>query len=190
MKKVAPILVLLFFAASAWAQKVRYNFDSQADFSKYKTYRWERSPDSMKLDDLTRNELGQALDSVLATKGLTRVTGADADLLLVYQVAVREQKELTTISTGFGYGPGWGGGWYGAGWYGAGMGGTGVSTTTTNTIMIGSLDVDMYDAAKKDMVWRGVATKAIDVNAKPQKRQKNMEKAAKKLFKNYPPPQK
>jgi hypothetical protein len=183
MRRFVPIFVILFFATSAWAQKVSYNFDSQADFSKYRTFRWEQHPNSMNLDELTKNELGSALDAELATKGLTKVTGADSDLVLVYQAAVREKKELTTFSSGFGYGPGWGGGWYGGG-------GSGISTTSTNTIMIGSLDVDMYDSAKKQMVWRGVVTKAIDVNAKPDKRKKNMEKAAKKLFKNYPPPQK
>ena len=184
MRKMVPILVMLFFATSAWAQKVSYNFDSQADFSKYKTYRWEQHPNSMDIDDLTKKELGAALNTELATKGLTQTTEANADLVLVYQVALRQEKELTTFNTGYGYGPGWG-----PGWYGAGMGG-GTSTTTSSTITIGSLDVDMYDSGTKQMVWRGVATKAINANAKPDKRQKNMQKAAKKLFKNYPPPQK
>jgi hypothetical protein len=35
-------------------------------------------------------------------------------------------------------------------------------------------------------VWRGTATKDIDVNAKPDKRDKSITKAAEKLFKNYP----
>ena len=183
MKKAIPILVMLFFAASAWAQKVSYNFDSQADFSKYKTFRWEEHPNSVNIDDLTKKELGAALNAQLATKGLTNTTDANADLVLVYQLALRQEKELTTLSSGYGYGPGWRGGWYG------GMG-SGISTTTANTINIGSLDVDMYDAAAKKLVWRGVVSKAINEKAKPDKRQKNMQKAAKKLFKNYPPPQK
>ena len=183
MKKAIPILVMLFFAASAWAQKVSYNFDSQADFSKYKTFRWEEHPNSVNIDDLTKKELGAALNAQLATKGLTNTTDANADLVLVYQLALRQEKELTTLSSGYGYGPGWRGGWYG------GMG-SGISTTTANTINIGSLDIDMYDAATKKLVWRGVVSKAINEKAKPDKRQKNMQKAAKKLFKNYPPPQK
>jgi hypothetical protein len=183
MRKMVPILVVLFFAASDWAQKVSYNFDSQADFSKYKTFRWEEHPNSVNIDDLTKKELGAALNAQLATKGLTNTTDANADLVLVYQLALRQEKELTTLSSGYGYGPGWRGGWYG------GMG-SGISTTTANTINIGSLDVDMYDAAAKKLVWRGVVSKAINEKAKPDKRQKNMQKAAKKLFKNYPPPQK
>ena len=118
MRKMVPILVVLFFAASDWAQKVSYNFDSQADFSKYKTFRWEQHPNSMNVDDLTKSELGAALDAILATKRLTKAPGSDADLLPVYQVDVHQQKQLTTISDNFGYGPGWGGGWYDAGGYG------------------------------------------------------------------------
>jgi hypothetical protein len=48
----------------------------------------------------------------------------------------------------------------------------------------------MYDSTQKELVWRGVATKALDPKAKPDKKQKNMNKAAEKLLKNYPPPPK
>jgi hypothetical protein len=64
------------------------------------------------------------------------------------------------------------------------------TTATTSTIYIGQLDLDMYDAPKKTLVWRGVASKTIDTKAKPDKRQKNIEKGVAKLLKNYPPPTK
>ena len=48
----------------------------------------------------------------------------------------------------------------------------------------------MYDSAKKELVWRGVASKTIDPKAKPEKQQKNITKAVDKLFKNYPPKKK
>jgi hypothetical protein len=67
------------------------------------------------------------------------------------------------------------------------------STTTTGsttTIYIGQLGVDMYESAKKDLVWRGVASKTIDPKAKPEKQQKNITKAVEKLLKNYPPKKK
>jgi len=38
--------------------------------------------------------------------------------------------------------------------------------------------------------WRGVASKTLDPNAKPDKRQKDMRKGAEKLLKNYPPKKK
>ena len=63
-----------------------------------------------------------------------------------------------------------------------------MSTTTSSTIHIGQLDFDMYDPATKQLIWRGTASKTLDPKAKPEKRRKNLAKAAAKLFKNYPPP--
>jgi Domain of unknown function (DUF4136) len=174
----SAIFVILALSTSALAQDVSFNFDSTADFTKYKTYHWEKHPNSKDLDDLTMTQLGAALDAELAKKGLTKKNDGNSDLAIVYQLAVKQEKELTTFSSGYGMGPGWGGSWYG---------GTGTSTTSVNTITNGTLALDIYDASSKKLVWRGVATKSLDTNAKPEKRQKNMAKGAEKLLKKYPP---
>ena len=108
-----------------------------------------------------------------------------ADLLIDIQTAVGTEKQFTSYDTGWGYGPGWGGGWYG-------YGGMTSSTTTgsTTTIYVGQLGIDMYESGKKDLVWRGAASKTIDPKAKPEKQQKNINKAVAKLLKNFPPPPK
>jgi hypothetical protein len=62
-----------------------------------------------------------------------------------------------------------------------------MTTGQTSTIYTGQLAVDMYDSANHDLVWRGVASKTLDTNAKPDKREKNLGKAVAKLMKNYPP---
>lgn len=177
---IAAAAVVL--AGVAAAQDVRYNYDNNADFSQYRTYRWQKHPNSTDLDELTMNQLSAALDAELAQKGLARTEG-ESDLLIVYQLAFSHEKEITTFNTGYGYGPGWGRGWYGA------MG-TGMSTATTSTITIGSLALDMFDTKTKTLVWRGVATKTVEPKNGPEKRQKSLRKAAGKLLKNYPPKKK
>jgi hypothetical protein len=67
---------------------------------------------------------------------------------------------------------------------------TGRGPGQTSTIYTGQLDIDMYDAAKHRLVWRGVASKSLDPKARPEKRQKNLNKAVAKLMKNYPRPAK
>jgi hypothetical protein len=64
----------------------------------------------------------------------------------------------------------------------------GSSTTTgsTTTIYVGQVALDLYESYKKEMVWRGVASKTLDAKAKPDKRAKNIQAVAKRL-KNYPP---
>jgi hypothetical protein len=167
-------------ASFASAQDVSYNFDQKADFSKFKTYKWVTVKDGEQLDELTAKMVVQAIETQLTAKGLTKTDGANADLLVAYQVAVTKEKEVTSYSTGYGMGPGWGGRYYGG--YGGGM-----STTTSATIFIGSLALDMYDSAAKTLVWRGLASKQIDATAKPEKRQKNLDKGMAKLLKSYPP---
>lgn len=179
-------IVTLLLAASSVAQDVRYNFDKNADFSKFKTYKWVPIKDADKVNDLVDKQIKDAVDAELATKGLTKVEGDDANLYIGYQPAIGQEKQFNSYSTGYGgagygYGPGWGGGWYG------GMGTT-TTTGSTSTIYKGQLDLDMYDSAAHDIVWRGVVSKTIDPKAKPEKQQKNLAKAVKKLLKNYPPP--
>jgi hypothetical protein len=176
------LLAMLVLATTGLTQDVRYNFAKDADFSTYRTYKWVeiQKEGGVRLDQILDNELKSAIDAELATKGLQRVEGNDANLAVGYQVALSQEKQITSYDSGWGYGPGWGGGWYG------GYGG-GISTQTTSTINVGSVAFDMYDISKKQLVWRGVATKTINENAKPEKRSKNIKKGVTKLLKNYPP---
>ena len=185
-KKTFTVLVTLtlLMAGTALAIKVGYNYDSDANFSQYKTYKWVDIPKGEQIDDLTAKDLRNAINAQLQAKGLREVQSDDADLYVGFQLSVSHEKQLNVYNSGWGYGPGWGGRWYG-GW-GGGMS-TGMSTGTTSTIEVGSFDFDMYDVKAKRLVWRGVATGTIKTYKKPEKRRKAFAKGAKKLLKNFPP---
>jgi Domain of unknown function (DUF4136) len=178
----AVVALLLLRVTPAVAQDVRYDFDRDKNFSKYKTYKWVAIKDAERPDDLTAKQVVTAVDAELATKGLTKTDSETADLYIGYQTAIGAEKEFTSYNSGWGYGPGWGAGWYGYG---------GMSSTTTygstSTVYVGQLDLSMYDSAQKELVWRGIASKTLDPKAKPDKKQKNIMKAVRKLLKNYPP---
>jgi len=180
------IAILVAGATATLAQDVRYDYDKDKDFSKFKTYKWVSIKDADKADDLTSKRIMDAVDAELAKKGLTKTEGDTADLFVGYQTAIGTEKQFTSYNTGWGYGPGWGGGWYG---YGGGMNST-TSYGSTSTVYVGQLDLSMYDPASKQLVWRGVATKTLDPKAKPEKKEKNIGKAVQKLLKNFPPKQK
>jgi Domain of unknown function (DUF4136) len=183
MKKIAMLILglLVLGATTVVAQDVRYDFDKDKDFSKYKTYKWVPIKGADQPDELTGKQISAAFDAELATKGLTKTDSDTADLYIGYQTAIGTEKQYTSYSNDWGYGGGWGRGWYG--------GGMGSSTTygSTSTVYVGQLDVSIYDPAQKQLVWRGVATKTLDPKAKPEKKQKNITKAVQKLLKNYPP---
>jgi hypothetical protein len=66
----------------------------------------------------------------------------------------------------------------------------GTSTTQVRDILIGTLVIDMADAKKGQVTWRGMGVKEVDTQAKPEKRDKSITSAVNKIFKNYPPKQK
>jgi hypothetical protein len=47
--------------------------------------------------------------------------------------------------------------------------------------------IDMADAKKGQLAWRGMGVKEVNTQAKPEKRDKSINEAVKKIFKNYPP---
>src|ERR1700751_3252985 len=91
-------LVLLMFGVVGVvvAQDVRYDFDKEKDFSKYKTYKWVPIKGADLPDDLTQKALTSAIDAQLATKGLTKTDSDDADLYVGYQTAIGQEKEFTS----------------------------------------------------------------------------------------------
>ena len=63
-------------------------------------------------------------------------------------------------------------------------------TTQVRDIVVGTLVLDMADAKKSQLAWRGMAVKEVKTQASPEKRDKSINETMKKIFKNYPPKQK
>ena len=62
-----------------------------------------------------------------------------------------------------------------------------MGSATSSTISNGTLVVDMYSPATKQLVWTGQATKTLDPKSSQEKNQKNLDKSMKKLLKDFPP---
>jgi hypothetical protein len=119
------------------------------------------------------------VDEELAKKGLTKTDRSDAQLFLTYQASVGQKREFAFFND-WGFSPKWSEKWYG---------GRGIvlGTGHPSTIQIGALDLDIYDVMTKTLVWRGIASKAMDLNSPRERRQQNLRKAIKKLLRDYPP---
>lgn len=179
---VSAGLLALLLPTVAAAQKVSYDYSKEANFSAFKTYAHK---DGTKVgQQLIDDRIVAAIDTEMAAKGFTKSESAP-DVFVVYHIAFDKQKDISTFSSG--YGGGYGG--YGWGW-GGGWGGMGTTSTQVRDILIGTLVVDIADAKKGQLAWRGMAVKEVDTQAKPEKRDKSINNAMKKIFKNYPPKQK
>lgn len=126
---------LLLAGTNVTAQQVHYNFMPGTDFSKYHTYKWVEIPGGIHPNQIIDQEIRQAVNGVLASKGLTLATGDTADVYVGYQCSVDQEKQLNA---------------WGMRGIGGGMGGA-----TTSTISNGTLAVDFYDPASKELIWRG-----------------------------------
>jgi hypothetical protein len=177
---VIGTLAILLAPALILAQKVSYDYDKTATFAAFKTYALK---DGTKVgQELIDNRIVAAIETELAAKGLTKVA-SNPDVYVVYHTTFDKQKDISTFSSGYGGG-------YGAyGWrYGGAWGGT--TTTSVRDILMGTLVIDVADAKKGELAWRGIANKEVKTDAKPEKRDKSINEAVKKIFKNYPPKQK
>ena len=129
-------------------------------------------------DQFIDGDIKRAIDEQLAQKGLKRVE-KDADLYVGYQAALTVEKKTELWGTGSGGPWGWGRGW-------GGWGGIETIQGQTSKIPVGTLAVDLYDPGKKQLVWRGDATKTIELNKNPDKNYRNLQKALATLFKELP----
>jgi hypothetical protein len=163
------VALLLVTAGPLAAQDVRYNFMPGADFSKYRTYKWVNTGDAHP-DQIMDAQIKQAVDSQLASKGMTKTDDDKADLYIGYQTTVNQETQWDA--------------------WGSRAFGMGTGTWTSSTISVGTLVLDMYDPGTKQLVWTGSATKTIDPSSNHEKNMKNLDKSMAKLLKNYPPKQK
>jgi len=173
MKRLTFIPVILIMFVSAYAQDVHYNYDLGANFAKYRTYQWVDLPGGAFAHQLIDQAIQRAVDEQLEQKGLTRVE-KDGDLQVGYQAVVDEGMSITFLGT------------ESLGW----SWGDAFVQGETTSMSVGMVWVDLYDTAKKQLVWRGDACKTIDLRKNPGKNYKNLHKAMAKLFGNYPPPPK
>jgi hypothetical protein len=174
MKSTAAILAAVALVPTVLlAQKTSFDYDKTATFAAYKTYALK---DGTKVgDSLIDNRITAAIEAQLAAKGLT-ASAAKPDITVMYHVAFDKQKDITAYSTGGGpYGYRWGGGW-------------GTTDVRVNEILVGTLVIDVADANKNEVVWRGMGVKEVDTQAKADKRDKNINNAVTKILKNFPPP--
>jgi hypothetical protein len=171
-------LLLACLSVSAFAQQVQFDYDRSANFSAYKTYQWVDYKPVAVGDQLLDQDIKRAVDEQLAGKGLQRVESG-GDLLVGYQKAISQEKQFDAFGSGFGGGP-WG-------WGGPGFGNWGDIHGSTSTIENGTLTVGLFDPAAKRLVWRGSASKTLDIKKDPDKNYRTLEKAMAKLFRNYPP---
>jgi hypothetical protein len=176
MRKIVMAVALSVLGAAASAQDVKTDFDKSADFSTLKTF-------SIKIatpwnNQITEKRVLDEFTEALTDKGWKKVD-ANPDAVVALHGATSTKRSINTFYSGD---MGWGG--YGYRGWGGGMG-MGSATTTESEYKVATLVVDIFNAKTKGLVFRGTAQD--ELSDKADKNIKKIDKAATKMFKNFPP---
>ncbi len=182
--RTLPSLAAAVLIGAACSPSVQYNsdYDPTADFSNITTYQWaQRTPtgddDPRVYNDITMRKIRHATDLALRDIGMHEV-GQNPDVYVAWHGAINGKMSLQTVSTNYGYG--WG-------WYGPGYGGMGSSTTYVNEWDEGTLIIDIIDAQRDELMWRGSAQAELSKNQDPQKGQEKLNAIVVKILEPFPP---
>jgi len=163
---------VILFGLMVMAQDVNTDYDHNFDFSQLHTF--AVSIGTPWGNPLTEQRAKDAVTKALTEKGWKPVDEDSADARVVIHGATEQKHSLNTFYSG---------GWHGYGY--GGFGDPGTATTTVNEYKVGTMVVDIFDAHSKKLVFRG--TGQDEVSSKPDKNTKKIDKAADKMFKDFPP---
>jgi hypothetical protein len=176
--KTQQILFLFLFllALPALGQKVHVDYDGATAFSEYRTFQFFETKEDLRDFSLTSHKkVVRQLRDYAEEGGLTEVD-TDPDVYIAYYTADRGDLRLTLGDLGYAYGPDFSLGSY---W----EGGVGNRTSNSFTFKEGTMIIDVWDAERKQLVWRGMATATVAKD--PDKNDKKIERALKKMTKNW-----
>jgi hypothetical protein len=164
--RIALAVGLCGIGAAALADKAAVDYDTTANFSSYRTYAWIETDTPR--DELSHQRITRAIDGQLAAKGLARVeASASPNLFVSYHVLIGKDLQVTGWPSGYRFG--------------------GSGSARIRPQLTGSLAVYLADPKRKSIVWRGAVKRDLDTGASPEKRERNLAKATKKSFADFPP---
>ncbi|MCJ7556011.1 MAG: DUF4136 domain-containing protein [Gammaproteobacteria bacterium] len=152
---MAAMVAFAALASGCASNPVSSSWDSEADFSKYRTYTFAEKDDRTEeqYQSLGAKRIEASIVRELEARGYTQPQeGATADLLVDYHGELEDKQKIVSSPTTGGVYGGYGGyGRYGG--YGVGVGYS--NSVSTVDYKQGTLSIVLVDNAKKQMVWEG-----------------------------------
>ncbi|MDH4049716.1 MAG: DUF4136 domain-containing protein [Gammaproteobacteria bacterium] len=179
---IALALVVTTVSACSSGGSIRSDYDREADFSMYRTYDFMEGagPDREGYESLFTKYMITAITLEMDNRGYRR---SDApDLLVNFNAVLQEKTKVTQIST-----PPLSGGYYGyrRGIYNPWVGYGYATQTNVSQYTEGTLNIDIVDARKMQLVWEAVGVGRI-TEKKLENLEDTVKEAVPKFFANYP----
>lgn len=158
---------------------VSSDFDHAVNFRAYKTWAWypEQPADSeggpaKGYNSFFDQRMRRSVEAEMTRKGMTKVT-ANPDVFVAYSARVEDKQRTSTPYYGpYGY-PYWYGGYYGLG-----------RTPYQQDYKAGNVIIDIVDAKRKELVWRGYGQSQVDQQTLTEP---EVDRLVSGVLGNYPP---
>lgn len=174
MKKITFLLLSTILIMSCSSIKVATDYDTKVDFNKYKTFAFYKTGiDKADISDLDKKRVLRAIESELLAQGFTK--SDDPDMLVSF--FTKSRRKVNVNQSNFGYGFGWG--WNP--WMNGMNNSVNVSEYTEGTLF-----VDFIDKDKKELVWQGIGTGALQIQ-NIEKKEERIKLFVKEIISRFPP---
>ncbi|GAA5190187.1 DUF4136 domain-containing protein [Ferrimonas gelatinilytica] len=183
MKKLFIAALGLLIAGCA-SVRTNADFDTDTNFSSYRTWAWIEPADledgkQYHTDGLMDQRIRSAITQELNAKGLQQVSVTEADLLVNYLTKIEKKINIDTFYSNFGYHP-----YY----YGRYPLYTPIQTDTrVREYQEGTILVDLVDAQSKSLVWRGSGTDTVKQRQSPEERTEQVNTIVNGILLQFPP---
>lgn len=164
MRIIALLILALIVVGGCTQLDVYSDYDHDADFTRYQTYRWLERDKAEGIVPLYDKRIRTRVDEQLAAKGMRKIEDGDVDVIVSYEAVMQERVQMRTADYFWpGYQP------------------------ELERYQQGTLIIDLVDPSANQVIWRGIANGVFDEN--PQKASEQLNKAIEKIIKRYPPKQ-
>ena len=172
--RATVLVAACLLAACASGPQVQTDHDPAANFRQFSSYAWKQEPPIT--NPLLKQRIVAAIDAELQARGWQPVPEAQADVVLVGTVAVHEDVVVSYYYDS--------NAWLGSEWRSGGS--TGVQRMEPRAYKVGTLVLDMFDAASRRAVWRATAEGTVPTSEAQQGRDALV--AVQRMFAGFPPP--
>ena len=186
MKKSITVLAAALLASACSGISVNQDFNPTTQFASLQTWDWmppseDRGGDFRTDNPLVDQRIRNAIESTLQQKGLRKVESGEPNFRVGYHLILDDRVDYETVNNYYG------GTWGYRGVYGVYSTGMATSQTYAREYTVGTLVIDFFDVASRELVWRGAAEGQISQTPDPAAKQARATEAVRLILDQFPP---
>lgn len=165
------LVTATFVLTSCNSIRVTTDYDDRVDFSKYRTYAFYKPEiDKAKISDLDKRRILRAIEFELEAIGFVKSNHPD----MLVGIFTKSKERINVNQNNFG----WGWGWNPWIWGG--------NNININQYTEGTLFIDFIDTQKKELIWQGVGSGALQLENR-EKKEARIKEFVKEIISRFPP---